>query len=146
MAGDIPVTSGTLERSLLRPMQSLDGEQNSVQEEHASNRTPVSQTSSSFAIETAATYIASLWRPTTSTPPKVAIVTTTPQIIATQQIEIPVSQQQSFSHISSIGTRIHHAIQPQPQYPSMVHPHTTMAGLPHVLLFLQQLPIFNQLV
>ncbi|CAI9285565.1 unnamed protein product [Lactuca saligna] len=85
MAGDVPVASGTLERSLLRPMHSLDVGKTSVQEERSSNRTPVSQTLSSSATETVATYIANIWRPTANPVPQVAIVTKTPQIIATQQ-------------------------------------------------------------
>ena len=39
-----------------------------------------------------------------------------------------------------------HTIQSQPLYPPMVHLHATMAGLSQVPLFVQQPPIFNQLV
>ncbi|CAI9263097.1 unnamed protein product [Lactuca saligna] len=116
------------------------------QEEHASNHTPVSQTPSNSASETTATCTANLSHPTINSVPQVAIVTTTPQIIATQQTVILVSQQQSFPHTSGIGTWIPHTIQPQPQYSPMVYPHATMAGLPQVSLFIQQPPIFNSLV
>ncbi|CAI9283925.1 unnamed protein product [Lactuca saligna] len=110
MAGDIPVTSGETEKRLLRLIQSLNGGHNSMQKEHASDRTPVSQTPSSSAFETVATYIANLWSPTTSTVPQIAIVTRTPQIITTQQTKICASQQQSFPHVFGTGTWIPHTI------------------------------------
>ncbi|CAI9297348.1 unnamed protein product [Lactuca saligna] len=91
---------GERRKSMVRPMQPLDGEQVSIQEEHASNCTPVSQTPSSSTAETAATYITSLWRPTINPSQQAAIVTATPQIVATQQTKIHVSQQQSFPHNS----------------------------------------------
>ena len=52
---------------------------------------PVLQTPSNSAAETEATYIASLWHPTVNPSQQAAIVTTTPQIITTQQTEIAVS-------------------------------------------------------
>ncbi|CAI9272975.1 unnamed protein product [Lactuca saligna] len=105
-----------------------------------------SPTRSSSAVETTTTYIASLWCPLANLTPQVAIVTTTPHIIATQQIEIPVSRQQSFPNTSGTETWILHNIQPQPQYSSMVYIYITMVGLSDVPLFIQQLPIFNPFV
>ncbi|CAI9260577.1 unnamed protein product [Lactuca saligna] len=85
MAGEISATSGATEKSPVRPMQPLDGGQVSIQEEHASNRTLVSQTPFNSAAETTATYIANLWHPIVNPSQQVAIITTTPQIVATQQ-------------------------------------------------------------
>lgn len=94
----------------------------------------------------AATYIASLWRPTANPALQVAIITTTPQSIATQQTKFLVTQQQSIPHTPGIGTWIPHTIQPQPKYPPMVYPHATMTCVPHVPLFVQQPQIFNLFV
>ncbi|CAI9273806.1 unnamed protein product [Lactuca saligna] len=145
MAGDILVTSWAEVKSPLRPIQSLDGGKTSIQEEHASNRTPTSQTPSSSMVETPTTYIANLWCPTTSTTQQIAILTTTSQIIAMQKTYILASQQQSFPHVSGTETWILHTVQSQPQNPSIVHPHAAMAGLSHVPIFSQQPLILNQL-
>ncbi|CAI9303716.1 unnamed protein product [Lactuca saligna] len=60
MVGEIPVASGTAERSPLCPMQPLDGGKTSIQEEHTSNRTLASQAPSSSTDKRTAAYIASL--------------------------------------------------------------------------------------
>ncbi|CAI9303984.1 unnamed protein product [Lactuca saligna] len=85
MEGDILVPSGEAEKIPLCSMQSLNSRKNFVQVEHASNRTPISHTLSSSTAEMVATYIANIWRPTTNTTPQIKIVTTTPQIIATNR-------------------------------------------------------------
>ena len=91
MADEIMATSRALETSLVSLMQPLDGGQVPIQEEHASNRTQVSPTPSTSAAETVAAYIASLWCQTVNPPLQASIETTNPQIVVTQQTEIPVS-------------------------------------------------------
>lgn len=78
MAGEIPVASEAAERSSLHPMQPFDGWGEFIQEEHASNHTPVSQMPSNTRTEMTTTYIASLSRTTADPSPQVAIITTSP--------------------------------------------------------------------
>ncbi|CAI9287406.1 unnamed protein product [Lactuca saligna] len=104
MASKIMAVSGEAEKSLVRPMKPLDGGQVSVQEEHTSNRMLVSQTPFSSTTETTATYIANQWHLTVNLSHQVEIITTTMQIVATQQTEILVSQQQFVPHSSSTRT------------------------------------------
>ncbi|CAI9284755.1 unnamed protein product [Lactuca saligna] len=66
MAGEIPIVSGILEKSPLCPIQSLKGGQSSIQEDHASDLTPFSQTPPSSTTTMTKTPAANIWHPATN--------------------------------------------------------------------------------